>query len=75
MLITQTDWRSYLVDSGFSEKLRQNCSQLIDTTWGSTGWNAATAQAMRRPFIGKHFVFLKPLEKRYEYTVSLPPYM
>lgn len=69
-LTKQTNWRSYLVDSGYSERLQQNCSQLVNTNWGSNGWNAAAAQAVRRPFVGKEFVFLKPKEGKYDHTVS-----
>lgn len=60
----QVDWRSYLVESGFSERLQQHCSQVINGTWGSEGWNAGVAQAERRPFMGKRFLFLEPRDKR-----------
>jgi hypothetical protein len=66
------DWRSYLVASGFSERLQQHCSQVVDGHWGGQGWNAATAQAERRPFLNKRFLFLEPLEKeKREIKVSL----
>lgn len=58
------DWRSYLVASGFSERLQQHCSQVVSGTWGSPGWNAAIAQAERRPFVGKRFLFLEPKTKK-----------
>jgi len=68
----QVDWRSYLVESGFSERLQQHCSQVVNGRWGGQGWNAATAQAERRPFMGKRFLFLEPLEKdKREIKVSL----
>jgi hypothetical protein len=57
------DWRSYLVASGYSDRLQQHCSQVVDGHWGGQGWNAATAQAERRPFLNKRFLFLEPLEK------------
>jgi hypothetical protein len=66
------DWRSYLVASGYSERLQQHCSQVVDGHWGGQGWNAATAQAERRPFLNKRFLFLEPLEKdKREIKVSL----
>lgn len=51
------------MESGFSEKFNQHCSQVIDGSWGKKGWNAATAEAERRPFLGKTFLFLEPSGK------------
>jgi hypothetical protein len=60
---TKTDWRSFLVDAGYSDQLGHHMSQLVDPAWGGAEWVSKEANAIRRPFVGKKFLFLEPKTK------------